>query len=100
MNFYINGVPQNAGHPYDGVLGPVEDRYQFLLGAANVQNEEYVNISQQVGFRDVRIYRKDVTEGIADWMVGNQLGGEIAWWNLPSLIAFGETSYSLTAVGL
>ena len=99
--YYINNVLQNTGGiPYIGTIATLGNEYEFYLGAGNTFNGSGIDYHFNGRLQDIRIYHKDVSNQQADWMLGKQLGDEVAWWNLPTLTGFGGTPYNLTSVNL
>ena len=99
--FYIDGVLQNVGGTdFTGTISTLDNKFPFILGVGiNTNGTTPYNYFGGT-LRDVRIYHKDIIAQIADLMLNKKLGNEVAWWNLPTLTGFDETSYDLTGVNI
>ena len=98
---YTDGVLKNAGGTaYTGTFATLSNSYKFYLGCCNnkspIGDPTWLADTQ---IKDVRVYHKDVTSKLTQLQAGQGLGGEVAWWCLPTLTDLAG-SYDLTGVNL
>jgi len=106
----FNGLNQYDYISDNGTLDINQSTTDFCYGGYITTGSSYSGLIYLLGkqiagntdgrLQDIRIYHKDVSNQQADWMLGKQLGDEVAWWNLPTLTGFGGTPYNLTSVNL
>jgi len=83
---YLDGV-KGEGNTLDGGFSNISNIYPFILGGStNSDGSGAINFAE-IEMKDIRIYRKDVTANLTDWMNGDILNDEIAMWKCDELVS-------------